>query len=332
MKDFKSRNKRGPSYNRKTISELMKMGLSPKDVAKKVGTDSVQSIRHVMEKIQKQEEEREKARDKIATQRKRVDNYLKKTSPILMAIGFEVFEAIRDIFNRTKFPEDSNIKAMWSESGKIFLVSTNLHKERFVKTMERLGFYAELCKEEHVYNPVFVIYADGCEAGIVISKIPFFLFHIEESDLSKSLETLLSDYIIKGEVGYNGINNISFQPSMTVERFKTLMRKIRRSKIHAHIKYNPFYSFPEGKYFLLTAESGILTFAHHNYLAKFYEDTIKLMGDLRFWISGELDRNSLMLEAMNKIEYEWIPYYSAERMDEHIKKRFNRTLIDFGLL
>lgn len=342
MSSLKGKQARGRSYDRKLIRAMMEDGYRANEIAKKLDIKSVQSLRHTMEQISREKESQEKIKSEKEKEKKQ---------PIEIGLIPNVADRLvisaMDKVLRTLNSQDSaGLIFMSTIDGKVIMLSDESSDLNMKVLMSGLGFYGQLCSKKHSYDVLKVKFPGRNFVNVDKTILTEGIFNIEnKGDEGNRFEKIIAPYVDSVDFSYSNINNMHFTDACSKETYKQIKSKINETGIHFHLTYDPFYAFPEKKFYLMGAKDGILTFAPADYMGKIDRVILELRNELIAKVDSEILRSNVLLcpgnididslriglgkicapsilkkydEKMNFIE---IPYAGNGKIEAEVKKR-----------
>ena len=251
--------KRGISYPRRRMEEMIDRGLTTREMAEILGTDSLQSVRHAVEQIKRERNELielEKQHDEMEARRKSITH----VGIFPYSISDHNLKAMEYILPRSQI----GIKIISTPQGKAILSDPD-----FQSTVEKLygfGFYGRLCSSQDLDSNIAVLYANKKrDEKLQLEKLFTTIVRIEytQSDKDK-VQALLFPYMEKGSIYFQDVENIYFtKTANTEDLLRSMQHEFNKSQLHIHLEYNP----------MMVAESGYILSITDNIMEIISEST-----------------------------------------------------------
>lgn len=251
--------KRGISYPRRRMEEMIDQGLTIREMAEILGTDSLQSVRHVVEQIKRERNELielKKQHDEMETRRKSITH----VGGFPYSISDHNLKAMEYILPRSQI----GIKIISTPQGKAILSDPD-----FQSTVEKLygfGFYGRLCSSQDLDSNIAVLYANKKrDEKLQLEKLFTTIVRIEytQSDKDK-MQALLFPYMEKGSIYFQDVEDIYFTKTANAEDLlRSMQHEFNKSQLHIHLEYDP----------MMVAESGYILSIRDNIMEIISEST-----------------------------------------------------------
>ena len=342
MNASKIKKVRGQSYDREAIRKMMEDGFGVKEIAVKLGIKSMQSLRHTMEAIY-----REIAFEEMITvENERILKLPVELGLIPCAVDAAAISSLYIVLGTLNAENISELNIMPKGEGNVLIISNASDYQNIRYFMELCGFYGEMCDVRHNNDLLQIEFPGMNFAGIDKTVLAEGIFTIEDKGGGDyRFKEIMTPYVESSEFSYNGIKNMCFTESCSLDIYTIIKKRINESGIHFHLKYDPFHCFPEEQYYLTETKQGHLTFVPLDYMKKSELETQKLAFETKARINSELLRSNasaflnkqeidstimeiqkMMLSPMLKkleerIGNVKIPYAGNDKIDDKIKKR-----------
>lgn len=250
---------RGKNYNMRKIMELYDSGLTPAEIAHRLRINSVQSLRHAIERQNREREEKERIlkaidkeneakqkmeqgrleyearqKDKAKREKLRKDILAPNTGMFTYAIDRQTFEALEYVMKR----QWGNSFFIDSEEQEIY-VPENLDILEVKLELLMSGFVMELKKKSQTsVKPLKV----GIMHNALMSKIPFEKQKVDiftpaknaeaYGNIKKAFKVLITAGIMK----FSGLSDISFSEQINLD---SVRNQIRSLGYYGEIGYKP---------------------------------------------------------------------------------------------
>lgn len=273
---------RGKKYNKKQMLELYKQGMSYEEIAERINSNSVQSVRHSIERWNREEksrireeEERKRLRKEKELQeeqikRKRIEDEKKapKKGMLDYLIDNETWEALKYII-----PVEYKDKVLFDDENSTFYISEDLDFSDFSLYLFTYGFYLELKKnvDSNEYPMEIRIMHSSPSSKIddVKQLIPLFRFNYD-MDKQEEVKLSLKDLIIEGRVEFEDFHVNVKDGSVTPDAIRN---RIKSTGYRTRIFYNPLATLDYLNFRIIGAEDGKLRLVY-NYTDEELENLI----------------------------------------------------------
>lgn len=294
--------KRGKGFPKKELRKLIDKGLSAEEIANHFGTKSVQSVRHAMERINRERYEAEQlkyemeikseeAKRRDQERREKMDS-MNRVGLLRYAISSENLKALEYLLPANGL----NINIMNTPSGKSLVIFPNSNINNIQMKFFKLGFMGHLCAKDDLESEFQVKYVKG--AGNTTPQwenmaAPVFLTS-SDSDHNNDLEEFLFPYMEKGYITFQNINQIRFSQDYDPELLlKTMQEDADETLLHIHIVYDPSIIFKQG----------FMPFKlNDNSMEVFPRDSLNNLKNKIFKKNTEILQQSKMNKTMGKIQ------------------------------
>lgn len=239
---------RGKKYNKKQMLELYKQGMSYEEIAERINSNSVQSVRHSIERWNREEKSRireeeerkrlrkEKELHEEQIKRKRIDDEKKapKKGMLDYLIDNETWEALKYII-----PVEYKDKVLFDDENSTFYISEDLDFSDFSLYLFICGFNLELKKnvDSNEYPMEIRIMHSSPSSHIDEKKMlmPIFLPNYEEDKLEE-VRLSLKEFITEDR-----LELVNFNVNIKDEALKpdAIRNKLNLTGYKARIVYNP---------------------------------------------------------------------------------------------
>ncbi len=273
---------RKKKYNKKQMLELYNQGMSYEEIAEKINSNSVQSVRHSIERWNREEENRireeeerkrlrkEKELQQEQIKRKRIEDERKapKMGMFDYLIDSETLEALKDII-----PVEYKDKVLFDHKNSTFYISEDLDFSEFSFYLFICGFYLELKKnvDSNEYPMEIRIMHSSPSSKIddVKQLNPLFWFN-NDTEKQEEVKLSLKDLIIEGRVEISKFHVNVKDGSVTPDAIRD---RIKSTGYRTRIFYNPLGTLDYLNFRIIGAEDGKLTLIY-NYTDKELENII----------------------------------------------------------
>ena len=344
MSGDNNRKVRGQSFDTDLIRNMMRDGFSTKEIAAELGTDSTQSVRNAMRAIRKSLESNKIKKD---------DKERKKKMPaevgiIPCAMDNEVASAMESILEIYSSGGLTVPTIMSGTEGKVIIINDQSNYHSIKKFMDMLGFYGELCSNDHRVDIVKIEFPGSAFDNLDKSFLSEGIITIESGHEERiQFDKIIKPYVESNDLHYVNINNMGFTDSCSVEIYASLKKKLADSGLHFHIKYDPLHIFPPEKYYLIDSKEQKLVFAPLDYMVKMDEVSPEIKIEMDARINEKILRSYGLLQFSNidihslrekykealiptmlerfeeKLGFIEIPYVSNDKIEREIKNRID---------
>ncbi|MCW6168587.1 MAG: hypothetical protein LVQ96_03180 [Thermoplasmatales archaeon] len=155
----KVKNVRGRSYNYNKIENLLDEGLSTGEIAARLHTDSLQSVRHAIEKIKRErrilKEAERKRKLEIQREEKRKEDVKRRYASInqvgllRMSVDHESLAALEAIVPKTKAFSKGELSLIHHSGSIEIFIPNNASASDIRNELYELGFFALACNKTH---------------------------------------------------------------------------------------------------------------------------------------------------------------------------------------
>ena len=230
----KGKRKRGISYPKRELEDMIDQGLTIREMADILGTDSLQSIRHAVERIQRDKEHliELKMQSEMESRRKSIN----RVGIFRYSINDHNLNALEYILSRSQI----GIKIINTPRGKAILRDPDFQNP--ADKLYGLGFYGRLCSDGDVDSSIDVLYVNiKGEETPPLKKLFTTIVKIQynKNDADK-IQALFFPYMENGSIYYQDVENIYFTKTADRENLlKSMQHEFNKSQMHIHLEYDP---------------------------------------------------------------------------------------------
>jgi len=261
----KGKRKRGVSYSRTELEKMIDEGLSVRDMAERLGTDSQQSVRHALERIKRERKEIEEIESEMEEMPRRLESMNR-----VGLLPYTVDDHVKTVLKPLLQIADTGLKVVNTSAGSAIVCRPDADFDSIPGKLFHFGIYGRLCSMKDTKKGIRVM----CLPVGAYKKPPWDLFirpivyAIYNTKDSENIESYLFQYMEHGTIKFEDINDIELIGNGDKERIlKSMQIDADKSSWHIHLEYNPIIIAKSG-YIILGVEDNVILVMYKETLNK----------------------------------------------------------------
>ena len=364
INDAKKIKGRGRAYDYKKIENLMDQGFSPVQIASRIHTSSVQSIRHSMERIKNERKiakkaERNRQLDIQREERRQNEirakyDSINQAGLLQIAVDSETMDALIRLLPHSRSYSEGLIGFISNKGNGEIIIKNGASPSDIRKYLADLGFYADVCNIKHSIDVLNMrVVPEDPNKGIDWWKwVDGIIRLFSPGDQETQIQEIVYDYVVKGYIHYRSLNSVSISSHVNSDiAVKSMQISLREAGIHAHLRYDPIWALTSNDYVIVKctneyveaikrekagrlneiAEEGVfITFGNKRISWRIQNYPNQDVGDMKNYLldykNSEQSRKDLWNYIVKKIGLSRIPIVGHEKILSECGKHVDRNL------
>ena len=325
----RGKNRRGISYQKRDLEDMIDQGLSIREMADILGTHSLQSVRHAVERIKRERDQRTELQMKI--ERDSMRKPVRRAGIFPYSVSDHNLKALDYVLSST----ETGASMINTPKGKAILLHP--YFQNTAGKLYSLGFSGRLCSNDDMDTSIEVLYASiKKDEEPPFKKLFGTIVKVEYSKKDEEkLQAMLFPYIENGSIYFRDFENIIFTKTSLEENIlESLQQDTRRNNLHIHLKYNPMIVADSG-YVPLEIKGNVMVVISHSteknleniFLREMNEQTVQIAMKTEMYRMQNLSRDEArayaimeQLESMRLEIKEEIPVFPTDDQRREIEE------------